>query len=85
MSIRSSVPSGKGSPSVAKSPTAQPATQGSQQGNHQPGQVPHEKIAMRAYDKWCQRGCPPGTNEQDWLEAENELKTEMAKTGKQGR
>ena len=41
--------------------------------------VPHEKIAMRAYEKWCLRGCPPGTHLQDWYEAERELRSEMAK------
>ena len=39
--------------------------------------IPHEKIAMRAYEKWCQRGCPSGTDQQDWLEAEAELRSEM--------
>jgi hypothetical protein len=42
-----------------------------------PMKVPHEKIAMRAYEKWCKRGCPPGTDVQDWLEAEAELRMEM--------
>jgi sigma-B regulation protein RsbU (phosphoserine phosphatase) len=31
-------------------------------------------IAIRAYDKWMQRGRPHGTELQDWLEAEAELK-----------
>ena len=44
-------------------------------------QVPHEKIAMRAYDKWCKRGRPKGTEKQDWLEAESELRMEMTRTG----
>lgn len=44
-----------------------------------PAAVPHEKIAMRAYEKWCKRGQPPGTAEQDWLEAEAELKAEMTR------
>lgn len=44
-------------------------------------QIPHDKIAMRAYDKWCKRGCPQGTHMQDWFEAENELRTEMTRTG----
>jgi hypothetical protein len=43
--------------------------------------VPREKIAMRAYEKWCQRGRPQGTQEQDWLEAERELQAEVTKTG----
>lgn len=43
--------------------------------------VPHDKIAMRAYQKWQKRGCPCGTDKQDWQEAEAELKAEMARTG----
>jgi hypothetical protein len=39
--------------------------------------IPHEKIAMRAYEKWCKRGRPHGTEKQDWLEAEAELRAEM--------
>jgi hypothetical protein len=41
--------------------------------------IPHDKIAMRAYEKWCKRGCPPGTEKQDWLEAEAELRVEYSK------
>jgi len=41
--------------------------------------VPQEKISMRAYEKWCQRGRPHGTHLQDWLEAEKELQAEMVK------
>jgi Protein of unknown function (DUF2934) len=43
--------------------------------------VPHEKIASRAFDKWCKRGRPQGTDKQDWLEAEAELRLEMGRTG----
>jgi hypothetical protein len=43
--------------------------------------IPHEKIAMRAYEKWCKRGRPNGTHQQDWYEAEAELRAEMARTG----
>ncbi len=39
-------------------------------------QIPHEKIAMRAYEKWLKRGCPQGCDKQDWLEAEGELRDE---------
>jgi hypothetical protein len=42
--------------------------------------IPHEKIAMRAYEKWCKRGQPHGTHMQDWLEAERELQAEFGKT-----
>jgi hypothetical protein len=37
---------------------------------------------MRAYEKWCKRGRPhQGTDKQDWLEAENELRAEMNRSG----
>jgi len=41
--------------------------------------IPHEKIAMRAYEKWCKRGRPHGTEKQDWAEAEAELRAEGKK------
>ena len=41
--------------------------------------VPHEKIAMRAYEKWCKRGCPHGQDQQDWIEAETELRVEYTR------
>ena len=41
--------------------------------------VPHDKIAMRAYEKWVKRGRPHGTDVQDWVEAENELRAEYAR------
>jgi hypothetical protein len=53
-------------------PAAQPAT---------PPKIAHERIAMRAYEKWVQRGCPHGTDQQDWLDAEAELKAELHRTG----
>jgi Protein of unknown function (DUF2934) len=46
--------------------------------------VPQEKIAMRAYEKWCKRGRPQGTDKQDWIEAESELRAELARTQGQG-
>jgi hypothetical protein len=41
--------------------------------------IPHEKIAKRAYEKWCQRGCKHGTDQQDWHEAEAELRAEITR------
>jgi len=44
--------------------------------------VPHDKIAQRAYEKWCARGKPAnGTDKQDWYDAERELQMEFARTG----
>ncbi len=50
-----------------------------QTGNQQKIQIPHEKIAKRAYEKWCQRGMPHGTDVQNWLEAEAEIRAEMTR------
>ena len=43
--------------------------------------VPHDKIAMRAYEKWIKRGRPQDSGEQDWLEAEAELRVEQTRGG----
>jgi hypothetical protein len=58
---------------VVTPPSAQPSTMSSIP-------IPQEKIAMRAYEKWIKRGKPQGTEMQDWLEAEMELKAEMSRT-----
>ena len=55
----------------------QPQTQ---QSGGQQLKVPHEKIAMRAYEKWVKRGRPHGTDLQDWVDAENELRAEMMRS-----
>jgi hypothetical protein len=47
----------------------------------QPASVPHDKIAMRAYEKWVNKGRPCGSEKQDWFEAEAELRAELARTG----
>ena len=39
-----------------------------------------DKVAMRAYQKWVNRGCPRDSDKQDWAEAEAELRAEMART-----
>jgi hypothetical protein len=55
---------------VVTPPMTQPTTT--------PFKVPHDKIAMRAFEKWVQRGRPQqGTDLIDWLEAEAELKAEF--------
>ncbi|HEY7327725.1 MAG TPA: DUF2934 domain-containing protein [Gemmataceae bacterium] len=58
---------------VVTPPLAQPGSMTSPK-------IPHEKIAMRAYEKWIKRGRPQGSEMQDWLEAEMELKAEMSRT-----
>lgn len=31
-------------------------------------------VAARAYERWCERGCPHGSPEEDWHAAEEELR-----------
>lgn len=45
-------------------------------------QVTEDKIAKRAYEKWCQRGMRDGSAQQDWLDAEKELQAEVTKSAK---
>lgn len=35
----------------------------------------HEEVAARAYMRWQERGCPEGSAEQDWFQAEEELRS----------
>jgi hypothetical protein len=38
-----------------------------------------QTIRRRAHELWLRRGCPTGTPELDWLEAERELRAEAAR------
>lgn len=33
------------------------------------------EIALRAYELWQERGCPEGSAEEDWIQAEREVKS----------
>lgn len=43
----------------------------------QPAGPAHELIAQRAQEIWQRHGCPPGEDQENWFEAEAELKREM--------
>ncbi|MCL5280298.1 MAG: DUF2934 domain-containing protein [Planctomycetes bacterium] len=38
-----------------------------------------EQIAQRAHEIWVKNGCKHGQDEQNWLEAERQLKAEMSR------
>jgi hypothetical protein len=66
--------------------TAQPARQGqtttqqqqtSQTTTAAAAKPACERVAMRAYEKWLQRGCVHGYDQQDWVEAEREVMAEQ--------
>jgi Protein of unknown function (DUF2934) len=35
----------------------------------------NEDVAALAYQRWMERGCPLGSPEEDWFEAEHELQS----------
>ena len=39
-----------------------------------PESVDETAIAARAYEYWQERGCPIGSDQEDWFRAEQELK-----------
>ena len=40
----------------------------------QEGEAPRERVAEIAYELWLKRGCPIGSDQADWFEAEVILK-----------
>lgn len=40
-------------------------------------ELSHDKIGQRAYEIWVRKGKPHGTSDQDWREAEVELRAEL--------
>jgi len=38
----------------------------------------HDQISKRAHEIWLKKGCKSGQDEQNWLEAEAQLRAEMA-------
>ena len=43
-------------------------------------QVQQQDIANLAYTLWQQRGCPEGSPQQDWIEAEQRMRDERPST-----
>ena len=52
--------------------TSTPSSTGTEKGIPTP-HISHDAIAKRAYEKYVARGCEPGFEQQDWLDAEQEL------------
>jgi hypothetical protein len=40
----------------------------------------HAEIAVRAHSLWEARGCPAGTQEEDWRDAVSQLRTHPVRT-----
>ena len=73
--IRTNTPAAKpvGTTTAAAKPAAQAMTSPTQAAS----QVPADRVAKRAYEKWLKRGGTHGNDIQDWIEAEKEILAEM--------
>lgn len=40
--------------------------------------ITHDQIARRAHELWVKRGCKHGQDQENWFEAERQLKAELA-------
>jgi hypothetical protein len=40
----------------------------------------HSEVAARAYQLWQERGCPIGSDQEDWFRAEAQLKSSRCST-----
>jgi hypothetical protein len=49
--------------------------------SNQPSQ---EEIALRAYHLYLERGCVPGNELEDWIQAERQLLSEIGKSKRKG-
>jgi hypothetical protein len=69
----------KASVSPARRGAARADSQTAQPRNATAVEIPHERIAQRAYEKFLARGCRHGDDLKDWFEAERELRAELQK------
>ena len=72
-------PKKEGTRAKAKTPTTRAAKRSNGAGAPGAGNAPTSaEIAKRAYEIWCGRGYPHGTDRENWLEAERQLLAERA-------
>ncbi|MBX9681792.1 MAG: DUF2934 domain-containing protein [Gemmataceae bacterium] len=77
-------------PAAARPPVAPPVSSAAKIAVASPPAVPQaidgtalqDRIARLAYDKWCERGCPHGSDMEDWLAAERELRSQSSGNGR---
>ena len=51
----------------------------------QTANLSHDKIALRAYRLWQERGSPIGSAEEDWLRAEQEIRGQASQSPSVGK
>lgn len=65
---------------IRKKSSAQPAPAGRPSRSSISSELPDgmwERIARKAYELWCERGCLEGQDLRDWLDAESIVMEEM--------
>jgi hypothetical protein len=71
-----------------KSSTAAPSSNRTASEHHTSAasnaEATRDAIAQLAFQKWQKRGCPPGEDQQDWFEAEQELKSLQVSSTRRG-
>ena len=61
-----------------KTSSSEPKPQAESPSRKEPESANGNAIEVRAYELWIQRGCPIGSPEVDWLQAEEELRGNAA-------
>ena len=64
-------------PGVRTTQQVQTIQDSSSKPKKQPVVLSHEQVAERARAIWKEHGCPDGQDEQNWYEAEKQLKMEL--------
>lgn len=71
-----STKSATGTRTTRRAKNGHAANAGPTAGNGAAG-LTHEQVAARAYELWLRSGCVPGRDEQNWREAEAQLRAEQ--------
>lgn len=66
----------------ARNETRSPAPQVSRPKVIEPQGILEEQIALRAYEIWEARGRPEGTDFENWVEAERQLRQQIGSAGR---
>lgn len=75
---KSATPTSSKKPASANVTTLHPAVAKASQATTGSVKITREQIAQRAHELWAKSGRKHGHDEQNWLEAERQLKAELA-------
>ncbi len=64
---------------IVKAPPAPKASIALSKNRIQSIEIPVELIQQRAYSIWERQGCPEGRDQENWIQAEKELRRELSR------